>query len=217
MSRGVISGTDTVLITSTAIDIGTTKKLSQFLIRQSPKWNNWQSVRKVFNRKDAPILLPVTEGHYWLFNGGPAYAAYFSTDMKTWQSRGRIPVSWATTAEWINEKIYLYYDKPNDGDPHLIIGTINGDSISWEDQGMVFDDPTYGSDCAVIRAADNQVHLIFEDWSPIDPSQASWDSRWPATLSALMVTAPSATVHYHRRWTNARSQQASKVPTPIPT
>ena len=46
--------------------------------------------------------------------------------MITWQSRGILPnsVGWATSAEWIDGQIYLYYDKPNDGDAHLVIGSI---------------------------------------------------------------------------------------------
>ena len=176
--HGVISGEGKFVIASQLIDLGAPQQLEQVRIRQSPAWYNWQPIEIGPKKKGAPILLPVADQQYWLFCGGHRYEAFFSSDMITRQSRGILPnsVGWATSAEWIDGQIYLYYDKPNDGDAHLVIGSIAGETIEWTPQGKVFANPNNGSDNAVIRTSDNQVHMILEDWSPIDPSQASWDS-----------------------------------------
>ena len=59
-----------------------------------------------------------------LKKGLGGYHAWQSKDMKNWVHHG--PVSdgkakWMTTAEQVDGKTYLYYDFPNDQDPHLII------------------------------------------------------------------------------------------------
>lgn len=107
------------------------------------------------------------------------YHAWQSRDMVNWVHHG--PVSdhrsrWATTAEMVDGKVYLYYDFPNDQDPHLIIDADLTDGEPGRDMGMVFKDPSDGSDIAVIRNLDGRFHLIYEDWSPIDAGQHSWDS-----------------------------------------
>ncbi len=58
---------------------------------------------------------------------------------------------WVTTAEWVDGKAYIYYDFPNDQDPHLIIDADLTDGVPGEDMGMVFKDPSDGSDVAVIH------------------------------------------------------------------
>ena len=107
------------------------------------------------------------------------YHAWQSRDMVNWVHHG--PVSeqrsrWMTTAEFVDGKTYLYYDFPNDADPHLYIDEDLTDGMPGKDMGLVFKDPSHGSDCAIIRDLDGKFHLISEDWSPIDASKRSWDS-----------------------------------------
>jgi hypothetical protein len=107
------------------------------------------------------------------------YHAWQSRDMVNWVHHG--PVSdkrarWLTTAEFVDGKAYFYYDFPNDQDPHLIIDEDLTDGEPGKDMGMVFKDPTHGSDCAIIRGLDGMFHLISEDWSPINAQKHAWDS-----------------------------------------
>lgn len=122
------------------------------------------------NQFDAPGGLKPDKG---------GYHAWQSKDMVNWVHRG--PVSetfskWVTTAEYVDGKLYLYYDFPNDQDPHLYIDENLTDGIPGKNMGMAFNDPTHGSDCAVIRDLEGNFHLIVEDWSPIDASTHAWDS-----------------------------------------
>lgn len=114
-----------------------------------------------------------------LMPGKGGYHAWQSRDMKNWVHHG--PVSetaskWMTTAEYKDGKFYLYYDFPNDQDPHLFIDEDLTDGLPGENLGLAFDDPSDGSDCAVIRDLEGNFHLIVEDWSPINASTHSWDS-----------------------------------------
>lgn len=122
------------------------------------------------NQYDAPGGLKPTKG---------GYHAWQSKDMVNWVHHG--PVSekfskWVTTAEYVDGKLYLYYDFPNDQDPHLYIDEDLTDGEPGKNMGMAFNDPTHGSDCAVIRDLEGNFHLIVEDWSPIDASTHAWDS-----------------------------------------
>ncbi|MCP4933667.1 MAG: hypothetical protein GY927_05545, partial [bacterium] len=57
----------------------------------------------------------------WKKNHPRGYHAWHSTDMKDWKLLGLVcPSSCMTTAEYADGKFYLYYDKPNDENPHLI-------------------------------------------------------------------------------------------------
>ena len=58
---------------------------------------------------------------------------------------------WTTTAEQVGGKTYIYYDFPNDQDPHLIIDEDLTDGKPGKNMGMALNDPSHGSDCAVIR------------------------------------------------------------------
>lgn len=107
------------------------------------------------------------------------YHAWQSRDMLNWVHHG--PVSdhearWMTTAEYVDGKAYLYYDFPNDQDPHLIIDNDLTDGKIGKKMGMAFKDPSHGSDCAIIRDLDGKFHLILENWDPIKASARSWDS-----------------------------------------
>lgn len=108
------------------------------------------------------------------------YHAWYSTDMKTWTHCGAVSTKehgeWMTTAEYADGKFYLYYDFPNDQDPHLWIDDNLRDGKPGTLIGLVLDDPTHGSDSAVIRDEDGTFHLIFENWDYNNPRTHSWDA-----------------------------------------
>lgn len=114
------------------------------------------------------------------------YHAWQSKDMINWVHHGSVSEHfsiWMTTAEYANGKVYLYYDFPNDQDPHVYVDEDLTDGVPGKNMGMAFNDPTHGSDCAVIRDIDGKFHIIAEDWSPIDPSTHAWDS--PLAIHAV--------------------------------
>lgn len=161
-------------------------RLQSIVLKQAPQWNNWQAIPKVTPKmaEDAPVFIPVSEGNYWFLsrykgNDSTGYHSWHSKDMKVWKHYG--PVSsienkWVTSAEYVNGKFYIYFDKPNDEDPHLIIDEDLSDGKQGKEIGLVFKDPTHGSDMAIFRDDDKIFHLIYEDWSPINPRMNSWDS-----------------------------------------
>lgn len=107
------------------------------------------------------------------------YHAWQSRDMVNWVHHGCVTAKhakWSTTAEFVDGKAYIYYDFPNDQDPHLYIDDDLTDGKPGQDMGLAFKDPSDGSDCAFIRDLDGKFHVIYEDWSPIDASKHSWDS-----------------------------------------
>jgi len=107
------------------------------------------------------------------------YHAWQSRDMVNWVHHGPVTEGfsrWTTTAEYVDGKLYLYYDFPNDQDPHLYIDSDLTDGKPGENIGMAFKDPSNGSDCAIIRDLDGNFHLIYEDWSPINAQKHAWDS-----------------------------------------
>lgn len=122
------------------------------------------------NQYDAPGGLKESLG---------GYHAWQSKDMTRWVHHGPITEEfsrWVTTAEQADGKTYIYYDFPNDQDPHLYIDDNLTDGIPGKNMGMAFKDPSDGSDCAVIRDLDGNFHIIVEDWSPINAGKHSWDS-----------------------------------------
>lgn len=107
------------------------------------------------------------------------YHAWQSRDMVNWVHHGSVTpeyARWVTTAEYVDGDFYIYYDFPNDQDPHLFIDDDLTDGKQGKDMGMAFRDPSDGSDCGIIRDMDGRFHLIYEDWSPINASKHSWDS-----------------------------------------
>ncbi|WP_343217925.1 hypothetical protein [Haloferula rosea] len=105
------------------------------------------------------------------------YHGWQSRDMLNWVYHGQVTArGCVTTAELVDGKAYIYYDYPNDQDPHLVIEEDLIDGVAGKDMGMAFADPSHGSDCAVIRDLEGRFHLIYEDWSPIDASKHAWDS-----------------------------------------
>lgn len=125
---------------------------------------------KFENQYDAPGALNQSLG---------GYHAWQSRDMKTWIHHGSVSdteAKWMTSAEQVGSKTYLYYDFPNDQDPHLIIDDDLFDGEMGTKMGMAFNDPSNGSDSAIIRDLEGKFHLILEDWSPINARERSWDS-----------------------------------------
>ncbi|MDG1357897.1 MAG: hypothetical protein P8P36_06870 [Akkermansiaceae bacterium] len=107
------------------------------------------------------------------------YNAWQSRDMVNWVHHGSVTAQhakWSTTAEFVDGKAYIYYDFPNDQDPHLYIDDDLTDGVPGEDVGLAFKDPSDGSDCVIIRDLDGKFHLIYEDWSPLNAGKHSWDS-----------------------------------------
>jgi len=159
------------------------RKAKRLVLTQSPAWDNWKPVPNIGpdDTRNAPIFIPIADGNYWFFAEsttlGPGYHAWHSSDMKNWEHKGVAGTfKWATSAEYADGKIYLYFDKPNDQDPHLVIGENLDGTPTWTHMGKVFDDPSHGSDAGVIRIEDGTFHLVYEDWSPINARSHSWDS-----------------------------------------
>ncbi len=132
---------------------------------------------------DTPLVTTPFANQYnapgGLKKGQGGYHAWQSKDMVNWVHHG--PVSdrearWMTSAEQVGEKTYLYYDFPNDQDPHLIIDENLEDGELGKKMGMAIKDPSHGSDSAIIRSLDGKFHLILENWDPIKASARSWDS-----------------------------------------
>ena len=160
------------------------------------------------------------------------YFGWQSRDMVNWVFHGPVTppqAGMATTAELVDGKAYIYYDYPNDQDPHLVIDSDLTDGKPGEDMGMAFLDPSDGSDCAVIRDLEGNFHMILEDWSPIDASTHAWDS--PLAMHVVSKdgqgdfkilppavderTKPTGEFgeYFHPHWT--RGARASEFPTKI--
>lgn len=156
------------------------------IFRQSPVWDNWTAVANVgpVGANDAQILLPVADNDYYYFGeSGGAYAAWHSTDMVNWTSGGPVTATggdngrWTTSAEYKDGQFYILYDSPNDEDPALYIDDDVMDGVPGTNYGIVFNDPSHGSDTSLFRDdADGRFHLIYEEWSPINARKHSWDS-----------------------------------------
>jgi len=107
------------------------------------------------------------------------YHAWQSSDMKTWVHHG--PVTewfsrWVTSAEYVDGKTYIYYDYPNDQNPHVYIDEDLTDGVPGKNMGMIFNDPSHGSDTVFFRESDGSMHVIYEDWTPVDAEMRAWDS-----------------------------------------
>ncbi len=111
--------------------------------------------------------------------GKGGYHAWQSRDMKNWVHHGPVTEGfsrWVTSAEQIDGKALIYYDFPNDQDPHVYLDADLTDGEPGENLGMAVKDPSHGSDAGFIRDLDGNMHVIIEDWSPISANKRSWDS-----------------------------------------
>lgn len=111
--------------------------------------------------------------------GRGGYHAWQSRDMKNWVHHGPVTEGfskWVTSAEWVDGKAYIYYDFPNDQDPHVYVDDDLFDGEPGQNMGIAVRDPSHGSDAGFIRDLDGNMHVIIEDWSPISANKRSWDS-----------------------------------------
>jgi hypothetical protein len=111
--------------------------------------------------------------------GKGGYNAWQSRDMVNWVHHGPVTEGfskWMTNAEQIDGKTLIYYDFPNDQDPHVYVDEDLTDGEPGENKGMAVKDPSHGSDAGFIRGLDGKVHCIIEDWSPISANKRAWDS-----------------------------------------
>lgn len=123
-----------------------------------------------------------------LKRGQGGYHAWQSRDMKNWVHHGPVTAGfskWVTSAEWVDGKALIYYDFPNDQDPHVYVDDDLFDGEPGENMGIAVKDPSHGSDAGFIRDLEGNMHVILEDWSPINASKRSWDSP----LAAHAVSA----------------------------
>ena len=114
-----------------------------------------------------------------LKKGLGGYHAWQSRDMVNWVHHGPVTEAfsrWVTSAEYKDGKVYIYYDYPNDQDPHVYIDEDLTDGKPGKDMGLAVKDPSHGSDAGFIRDKEGRFHVILEDWSPINASKRSWDS-----------------------------------------
>jgi hypothetical protein len=186
----------------------------EIVFNQSPVWDNWTQIDDITppGLGNAYVFLPVAPGDYYVLatkkstapipkglskaekkahrkkhipKGEKGYHAWHSADLKEWKHLGQVCWSnWVTTAEYFDGKFYIYYDEPNDQDPHLIVDNDLHDGIPGKDYGEVFADPTHGSDCGIFRDEDGTFHMIYEDWSPINARQNAWDSPLAGRVSS---------------------------------
>ncbi|MCP4847835.1 MAG: hypothetical protein GY899_07815 [Verrucomicrobiaceae bacterium] len=135
-----------------------------------------------------------------LVKGQGGYHAWQSKDMVHWVHHGCVTpgfARWVTTAEQVDGKTFIYYDFPNDQDPHLFIDEDLTDGKPGKNMGIALNDPSHGSDCAVIRDIQGKFHIIFEDWSPINARRHSWDSPLaghavsPSGIDKFSIIAPA--------------------------
>jgi len=111
--------------------------------------------------------------------GKGGYHAWQSRDMKNWVHHGPVTEGfskWVTSAEWVDGKALIYYDFPNDQDPHVYVDDDLFDGEPGKNMGMAVKDPSHGSDAGFIRDLQGNMHVIIEDWSPISANKRSWDS-----------------------------------------
>lgn len=111
--------------------------------------------------------------------GKGGYHAWQSRDMKSWVHHGPVTEGfsrWVTNAESVDGKVHIYYDFPNDQDPHVYVDEDLTDGEPGVNHGLAVADPSHGSDAGFIRDLDGNMHVIIEDWSPINASKRSWDS-----------------------------------------
>ena len=168
------------------------QKFTKFTMKQTENWGmaKWTDAGKVApdNKRDAAVFISPKEGEYYYLNspyGGTNYHVYHSTDMENWTSYGDvIGKNWVTSAEYADGKFYIYYDNPNDEDPHLITFTDLKTGAGRTDHGKVLDSPSSGSDMAAFRDKTGTFHIIYEDWSAIDAQAHSWDSQYAGHTSS---------------------------------
>ncbi len=185
LQDGQLATTDQGVFHSVVHTFNAPQKLDTITFSQTADWNNWIGVSNVgpSDGRDAPVLLPIgPDNYYFLALGNTGgYHAWHSTDMQNWTHRGPVTPPgdgrWVTSAEYKDGKTYIYSDAPNDMTPHLFVDENLDDGVPGEAMGPAFTKPSCGSDASFFRNdTDGLFHIIYEDWSPINARQNSWDS-----------------------------------------
>jgi hypothetical protein len=161
------------------------RKATKLTFRQSPVWDHWvplgYNIRNSIGT-DAPVLIPVGPKNYYILAlSGSVYHAWHSTNMVNWTHKGPVTSGpqgrWVTSAEYKDGFFYIYSDYANDHTAHVFRDNDLGDGVPGTYLGPVLTRDGSGSDLAAFRDnSDGLFHLIYEDWSPINARQASWDS-----------------------------------------
>jgi hypothetical protein len=161
------------------------RSAASLAFKQSPVWDNWlplgYDIRSSIGG-DAPILVPAGPKNYYILAlSGSVYHAWHSTNMVNWTHKGPVVAGamgrWVTSAEYKDGYFYIYSDYANDHTSHVFKDSDLGDGVAGTYVGPVLNRSGSGSDLAVFRDnADGLFHLIYEDWSPINAGQNSWDS-----------------------------------------
>jgi hypothetical protein len=106
--------------------------------------------------------------------------------MVDWTDHGPVTgQDWITSAEYHDGTFFVYYDEPNDENPHLMTFTDITDASTRVLHGEVLDTQSHGSDMAAFRDLDGTFHIIYEDWMAINARQHSWDSQYAGHTSSL--------------------------------
>jgi hypothetical protein len=234
VSDGSVSPSEKTATILTKVHTSDVKRSAKSLVvNQSAIWQNWNPIENLgpVNLGDAPVLLTVGPGNYWMFGrysggqprkakgqkakplpkfvpeaatlegfdiplqstrfpnqfnaqgglkpGKGGYHAWQSRDMKNWVHHGSVTEGfskWVTSAEYVDGKALIYYDFPNDQDPHVYVDEDLFDGEPGKNMGIAVKDPSHGSDAGFIRDLKGNMHVIIEDWSPISANKRSWDS-----------------------------------------
>ncbi len=192
ISDGLVIPSRRNLFTSKTITYDTKQSFERITFAQSGKWDSeqWDDSGNLgpSSEPDAPIFISPSAGNYWYINavqGGRDYHAWHSTDMVNWTSHGNVTgENWVTSAEYANGTFYVYYDEPNDENPHLLTFTDLGDVSTRKNHGMVLNTQSHGSDMAAFRDLDGTFHIVYEDWMAINARQHSWDSQYAGHTSS---------------------------------
>lgn len=189
-----IPGADGAVYESKVQQFTHKQRFDSLTLKQNAQWGagQWSNAGNLapIGGGDAGVFLSPADGDYWYFNAtsnGGQYRAWHSTDMQSWTAYGNVTgKDWVTNAEYADGKFYVYYDEPNDEDPHLIVFESAEDLMNGvrTEYGEVFADPSNGSDIAVYRDLDGSFHIIYEDWSAIEARVRSWDSQYAGHTSS---------------------------------
>ncbi|MEO1308239.1 MAG: Ig-like domain-containing protein, partial [Pseudomonadota bacterium] len=186
---------------------GRLRKATHLTLEQVPVWDNWSPISNVgpSAARDAVVLLPVADDQYYLLGrylSAQSYHAWFSSDMENWFYRGQVVPDgdgrWVTSADIIDGVTYIYSDVPNDQNPHVFIDDNLDDGIPGIAGGAVLVKDPCGSDSSFFRNdSDGLMHVIYEEWSPINARQNSWDS--PLAGHASSADGVNGFVHHEHR------------------
>lgn len=161
------------------------RKAAKLAFKQSPVWDNWvplgYNIRSSIGT-DAPVLVPAGPDNYYILAlKDSVYQAWHSTDMVNWTLKGPVVSGaqgrWVTSAEYKDGQFHIYSDHFNDHTSNLFVDNDLGDGVPGTFIGPVLSRSGSGSDLAAFRDnSDGLFHLIYEDWSPINARENSWDS-----------------------------------------